>query len=185
MEPRDLEGLSRAVDRTIRSWRARRHRSRLRRRLRGCRSRRRREGAASSGSVSGPPRSRSARKACRRTCADGLATSCATCGSGGSVDACSGDLGAAHPGALKASATSDAATRPYNAVAVSIRGRRNGLVCLHQNRAFAKTLIGSDQRLPVSLTPWRFGSAKSGSAPGLPWYRSPSSTPNAIVSDTS
>ena len=58
-------------------------------------------------------------------------------------------------------------------------------MCLHQNRAFAKTLIGSDQRLPVSLTSRSFGSAKSGSAPGLPWYRSPSSTPNAIVSETS
>src|SRR5262245_51470008 len=58
-------------------------------------------------------------------------------------------------------------------------------MCLHQNRTFAKTLIGSDQRLPVSLTPWRFGSAKSGSAVGLPWNRRPSSTPSASRSETS
>src|SRR6185436_5873615 len=36
-----------------------------------------------------------------------------------------------------------------------------------QNRTFAKTLRGSDQRFPVSLTPASFGSSKSGSAPGL------------------
>src|SRR5262245_2926424 len=58
-------------------------------------------------------------------------------------------------------------------------------VCLHQNCTFAKTLIGSDHRLPVSLTPRRFGSAKSGSAPGLPWCRTPSSTPSATASETS
>ena len=49
----------------------------------------------------------------------------------------------------------------------------------------SERMLGSDQRLPVSLTTASCGSAKSGSAPGWPWCRIPSSIPTDAVSDTS